>query len=149
MAENSEFVSPEILDELKILEKKYAKTTYLTFTEIGELLEKKPSVIAQYAKAGLIHPIQQGPKKLVRLDEVYFLEVCMRAVKYYGCSYVACKIFGGLLRQLDVSPQQYMNLIKKLEDELLAPDEVLKNVNSYTNRGIYQKKKNSKSAEDI
>ena len=70
MAKNSEFISPEILDELKILEKKYAKTTYLTFTEIGELLEKKPSVIAQYAKAGLIHPIQQGPKKLVRLDEV-------------------------------------------------------------------------------
>lgn len=131
------------------IEKDLLKNTYLCYNEIGELFNKKPSVISQYAKAGLIHPVQQGPKKLVRMEEVYELEVYLHAAKYYGCSYVACKMLGGLLKNSKIEPQNYMNTIKNLENKLLSPEEVRKHVNSYTNRGIFQKKKNKESKISI
>lgn len=149
MEENTEIVSAQVLKDLEQLEKSYAKTTYLSFTEIGQLLDKKPSVVAQYAKAGLIHPIQQGPKKLVRLDEVHLLEVYMHAAKYYGCSYVACKMLGGLLKATNTSSARYMDLIKKLEGQLLTLEEVVKHVNSFNNRGIFQKKKSEEQRKNL
>lgn len=145
MAQCFELTSSEILDCMKSLEKDVCNKTHVSLKEAGSLLGKKGSVVSQYAKAGLIHPVQQGSKKIISMDEMYLLQVYMHAVKNYGCSYVACKILGGLLRDSGKDPYEYMDYIKSIEENLLEAGEVAKNVNSYENRGIYQKKKEKES----
>lgn len=142
MAQNTTIASTEILnaENLQIA----LGNTLFSFTEVGGILNKKPSVIAQYAKAGVIHPIQQGSKKVISLKEIKLLEACMHAVKHYGCSYTACKILKELL-QKSCSNLEYLDFLKKLELKAnITENEVIKYVNSYQNRGIFQKNKNKK-----
>lgn len=148
--EELESKTTQILKDIENLEHKLAKTSYMSFTEAGEFLDKKPSVIAQYAKAGIIHPIRQGKKKLILLKEVYELEICMRALEFYGCSYTACKVLIQLIRDSGKSPQSYMNYLKSVEERAnLTKEDIERHVNSYKHRGIFQKQKAGKSTEDI
>lgn len=145
-----QFTPLEALDKDFIQVAKNLSDVMLSYTEVGELLKKKPSVVAQYAKAGIIHPIQQGPKKVITMKEVYLLEACMYAVEHYGCSYTACKIIGSLLKNTDVDPILYKDYLQKLEKEnSITKEETSKYVNSYRCRGIFQKQKNQKSKENI
>ena len=128
----------------------YTKRAMLSYTDVGMLLGKNPSVIAQYAKADLIHPIQQGSKKMISMKEVYLLSAYMHAVENYGCSYVACKIIGALLEETSIKPERYKSYLKSLEKKAnLTEDKIANHVNSYKNRGIFQKQKAQQSKEDI
>jgi hypothetical protein len=149
MASRQEPIEAEILAQFTAIEKQLAKTPCLSLKEVGDLLGKKGSVIAQYAKAGLIHPMQQGSKKVITMTEVYMMEVYMYVVKNYGCSYTACKIIGALLKKLDLKPSEYMEFLKNLEKPLIDEKEKEKYVFSYENRGTYQKKKAKESRENI
>lgn len=143
MSEHSPF---EILENLE----DKLQNALLSYTEIGKLLNKKPSVIAQYAKAGIIHPIQQGSKKLVKMKEVHVLKACMYAAEHYGCSYTAGKVIKTLLKKLEVRPSEYVEYLQQIEKETgITSDEVNKYVNSYRCRGIFQKQKAQEQKENI
>jgi hypothetical protein len=149
MAYESEYFPTKIIDKTNKLQQSLADT-YLSYTEIGELLNKNKDVVSQYAKAGIIHPIQQGPRKMVKLKEVYLLDTCMYAVEHYGCSYTACKIIAELLKETCTSPEEYKECIKKMETRAkITKEEVSKYVNSYRNRGIFQKQKAAESRKNI
>lgn len=150
MASKQEFTSTEILKEFSILEKNVSEVAYLNYTMAGQLLDKNPSVIAQYVKSGLIPYVQQGNEKLILMSDVYLLKACIHAAKHYGCSYTACKMFAELLKNSNVDPCNYMSYIRELEEKAkLSINEVAKHVNSYKNRGIFQKKKAEESRKDF
>lgn len=129
---------------------KQARKALLSYTEIGNLLDKNPAVIAQYAKADLIHPIQQGSRKLISMRELHLLAAYMYAAENYGCSYVACKILGGILEDSDIEPENYVSYLKLIEKQTnVAEDKIKKHVNSYKNRGIFQKQKIEQSKENL
>ena len=135
--------------QIKILEKQIAGTL-LSFTDVGYLLGKKSSVISQYAKAGIVTFIQQGPKKVISLKDAYLLKACVYAMEHYGFSYTGCKLLKGLLEELKVEPALYIDYLKTIEYKTkITQDEVSKYVNSYKNRGIFQKQKNQKSEKSI
>lgn len=129
-----------------MLETALQQNVMMTLTEVGALLHKNPSVIAQYAKAGIVHPIQQGCRKLISLKEVHILDACLHAVEYYGCSYTACKILKEMLKRTKLKPEEYKNYLQEMEKASgITQEEVSKYVNSYKCRGIFQKQKAEES----
>lgn len=150
MEVSNEIVTSEILNLISDLETDLSHSAYLSYTDAGKLLDRNPSVIAQYAKAGLIEPIQQGPKKLICYADFQLLKVYLHVAKNFGCSYAACKLIGLMLKSKSgLKPQDYLNHILKLESKLDMKQEIERHVNSYNNRGIFQKQKNQESTKDL
>ena len=138
--------------ELSRLEHKITQTSgmYFSYNEAAELLGRKPTVVSQYVKAGLINFIQQGPRKLISIEDFYILKCCMYLTKTYGMSYTACKLVCGMLKSSKLQPENYFNYLKKIEQKQnITQEEVYKHVNSYENRGLFQKQKNQKSKQSL
>lgn len=133
---------------LSQLESAITKTDgmYFSYNEAAELLGRKPSVISQYVKSGLMTYIQQGPRKLIAMEDFHLLKCYLYLTKNYGLSYTACKMVKGLLKRTKIKPENYFDYLREIEKtQKISMEEKQKHVNSYESRGLAQKKKNRES----
>lgn len=137
-------MQPDLLTSILNVEKQYMGMP-VSYKRASELTGLLPSVIAQYAKAGLLEPVKCGKEKLIPLRDCYYLEAFRYLVKYYGFSYMGCKLFRAFCEKENINCTELMLKLKDAEEYGNITQEDLKNhVNSYMHRGIFQKQKNKK-----
>jgi hypothetical protein len=103
----------EIENDLDYLINYSKSRCLLCYNQIGKMFSIDPCRLGVFAKNDLIHPIQQGPKKMLTYRECKMVECYIYLIDNCNASFSICRVIQELLTKYVVDPDKFLQAIKK------------------------------------